>query len=141
MHKTKNKIGKMPDAMLCGVGVLAAVVITVAMAGIGALCIDNEYFSINLMGFISLFIQFLATGIAVILVGRCCQGKRIVVASLLSGSYFLLLLLVGMTSSNGVGEGIVPSFLAVVLGTGIGVLASNKRRNGANTRKRRYKNR
>lgn len=116
MQKAKHGIKKMTQVSSCVVGTGVAFLAGIAFVSLGALCISNEYFTLQNLGVIGVAVQFFTALIGCVTAGCVSSDNQIISCAITAGAILLMLICVAILFFDGVSSGILAGVIAVILG-------------------------
>lgn len=118
-------------------GVLQAVIISVLLAALSAVFIDNESVGIHTIPFIAMIAWFASSFMCAFYSGRKGEGRWVVHSIIATGIYIILLLGAGILIFDGLSGSIFPGLISGALGCLLSIFIQFKRMNKPVNRKLR----
>lgn len=140
MKKYKTMTG-VSEIRAIGIGVLAEVLLMLLLLGMYAICISNEYFSINAIGCLVVGAQFVSSLFGQMAAVKSRKDGAIRVICVVGAVLCVLQLCLALVVFDGLSVLYLYLLLATVAATASGILLSKKRKSGVKSRRKRIPHR
>jgi peptidoglycan/LPS O-acetylase OafA/YrhL len=120
-----------------GVGMISAVSFLVLFALISAICINNEYFSLDSVGYVAPLIQFIGILLGAIVAGKMNRQKTFLTCGLSGVGVLLFESCCAMLFFDGISVSFLYGLIATVVSVIFAILICNKNKSRSGSRKKR----
>lgn len=141
MKSIKKTAGKTSILTSCAIGVLVAFGIMCLFALISAICISNEYSSVNAIPYFAFFAQFVGVLLGCVLTGKLATDQKTLACLITVCGLLFLQLCSALLFFDGISGSVVGGLIVSALGTLVAILIGNrdKKKTAATRRRKHYR--
>lgn len=139
----KNKKTFVNSAMpvACGVGLTLALMVVTLLILFSAICINNEYFSVEASKYLAVGIEFAGVFAGTLLAGKLSSDRKLLSCIVVSSAHIVLQVCGTLLFFDGISSSIITQLVATIAGAISGFFLAVKSRNNYGSKKKRRKHR